>query len=154
MYEVANYALELQDMKKATKQEFIASLKSSGFSKGASIYRGVTRHHQQGRWQVRIGCVAGNKDLYFGTFATEEVAAEAYDIAAIKFRGMNAVTNFEINRYDVEAISSSSLPFVGFVKRLKSKSSAGEASTAAAAPKRILYAANARLNAASSNLVC
>ncbi|GJV56240.1 hypothetical protein Tco_1457245 [Tanacetum coccineum] len=38
--------------------------------------------------------------------------------------------------------------------RPKSKSSAGEASTAAAAPKCILYAANARLNAASSNLVC
>ncbi|GKE74119.1 hypothetical protein Tco_1536160, partial [Tanacetum coccineum] len=35
-----------------------------------------------------------------------------------------------------------------------SKSSAGEASTAAVAPKCILYAANARLNAASSNLVC
>ncbi|GJT54356.1 hypothetical protein Tco_0989410 [Tanacetum coccineum] len=42
----------------------------------------------------------------------------------------------------------------------KSKSSAGEASTAAAAPKcilyvanAILYAANARLNADSSNLV-
>ncbi|GJS74995.1 copia protein [Tanacetum coccineum] len=154
--------------------------------------------------------------------ATEEVAAEAYDIAAINFRGMNVVTNFEMNQYDVEAISSSSLPFVGSVKRLKviteteqkpslisnhqlsyyssgpnysmslkailvglysrrsritvlamdmflkkilirgrthllyqklsSKSSAGEASTAAAAPKRILYAANARLNAASSNL--
>ncbi|GKB74173.1 AP2-like ethylene-responsive transcription factor AIL6 [Tanacetum coccineum] len=94
-------------------------MKSSGFSRGASIYRGVTRHHQQGRWQARIGRVAGNKDLYLGTFATEEVAAEAYDIAAIKFRGMNAVTNFEMNRYDVEAISSSSLPFVGSVKRLK-----------------------------------
>ncbi|GKB43564.1 hypothetical protein Tco_0888506, partial [Tanacetum coccineum] len=35
---------------------------------------------------------------------------------------------------------------------LQSKSSAGEASTTAAAPKCILYAANARLNAASSNL--
>ncbi|GJU86604.1 AP2-like ethylene-responsive transcription factor AIL6 [Tanacetum coccineum] len=67
---VANYAQELQDMKKATKQEFIASLKRkiSGFSIGASIYRGVTRHHQQGRWQARIGRVAGNKDLYLGTF--------------------------------------------------------------------------------------
>lgn len=51
--------------------------------------------------------------------ATEEEAAEAYDIAAIKFRGINAVTNFEMNRYDVEAIGKSSLPVGGAAKRLK-----------------------------------
>ena len=51
--------------------------------------------------------------------ATEEEAAEAYDIAAIKFRGVNAVTNFEMNRYDVEAIAKSSLPIGGAAKRLK-----------------------------------
>ncbi|KAM3283209.1 AP2-like ethylene-responsive transcription factor AIL6 [Capsicum chacoense] len=120
-FPVANYAKEVEEMKHMTKQEFIASLrrKSSGFSRGASIYRGVTRHHQQGRWQARIGRVAGNKDLYLGTFATEEEAAEAYDIAAIKFRGVNAVTNFEMNRYDVEAIMKSSLPVGGTAKRLK-----------------------------------
>ncbi|XP_022740265.1 AP2-like ethylene-responsive transcription factor AIL6 [Durio zibethinus] len=118
---ISNYSKELEEMKHMTKQEFIASLrrKSSGFSRGASIYRGVTRHHQQGRWQARIGRVAGNKDLYLGTFATEEEAAEAYDIAAIKFRGVNAVTNFEMNRYDVEAIAKSSLPIGGAAKRLK-----------------------------------
>ncbi|XP_022991820.1 AP2-like ethylene-responsive transcription factor AIL6 [Cucurbita maxima] len=120
-FPVSNYAKELEEMKHVTKQEFIASLrrKSSGFSRGASIYRGVTRHHQQGRWQARIGRVAGNKDLYLGTFATEEEAAEAYDIAAIKFRGLNAVTNFEMNRYDVEAIAKSALPIGGAAKRLK-----------------------------------
>ncbi|KAL0290680.1 UNVERIFIED_CONTAM: AP2-like ethylene-responsive transcription factor PLT1 [Sesamum calycinum] len=77
-------------------------------------------HHQHGRWQARIGRVAGNKDLYLGTFSTQEEAAEAYDIAAIKFRGLNAVTNFEINRYDVKSIlESSTLPIGGAAKRLK-----------------------------------
>ncbi|XVE86873.1 hypothetical protein DITRI_Ditri18aG0070600 [Diplodiscus trichospermus] len=120
-FPISDYSKEVDDMKHLTKQEFIASLrrKSSGFSRGASIYRGVTRHHQQGRWQARIGRVAGNKDLYLGTFATEKEAAEAYDIAAIKFRGVNAVTNFEMSRYDVEAISKSSLPIGGAAKRLK-----------------------------------
>ncbi|KAI4387172.1 hypothetical protein MLD38_005022 [Melastoma candidum] len=103
-FPVSTYIRELEEMKLVTKQEFIASLR---------------RHHQQGRWQARIGRVAGNKDLYLGTFATEEEAAEAYDIAAIKFRGLNAVTNFEISRYDMEAIARSSLPVGGTAKRLK-----------------------------------
>ncbi|PNY10663.1 ap2-like ethylene-responsive transcription factor ant-like protein, partial [Trifolium pratense] len=70
-FPLENYQKELEEMKKMTRQEYVAHLrrKSSGFSRGASMYRGVTsRHHQHGRWQARIGRVAGNKDLYLGTF--------------------------------------------------------------------------------------
>ncbi|VAI37194.1 unnamed protein product [Triticum turgidum subsp. durum] len=109
-FPVEDYQEELEVMKNMTRQEYVAHLrrKSSGFSRGASMYRGVTRHHQQGRWQARIGRVSGNKDLYLGTFSAEADAAEAYDVAAIKFRGLNAVTNFDINRYDVDKIMESS----------------------------------------------
>ncbi|XP_065882060.1 AP2-like ethylene-responsive transcription factor ANT [Euphorbia lathyris] len=118
-FPLENYQNELEEMKNMSRQEYVAHLrrKSSGFSRGASIYRGVTRHHQHGRWQARIGRVAGNKDLYLGTFSTQEEAAEAYDIAAIKFRGVNAVTNFDITRYDVERIMASNTLLAGDLAR-------------------------------------
>ncbi|KAK6130760.1 hypothetical protein DH2020_035500 [Rehmannia glutinosa] len=80
------------------------------------------RHHQHGRWQARIGRVAGNKDLYLGTFSTQEEAAEAYDVAAIKFRGANAVTNFDMSRYDVDKITASNTLPTGEIARRKKDS--------------------------------
>ncbi|KAH7544667.1 hypothetical protein FEM48_Zijuj01G0010100 [Ziziphus jujuba var. spinosa] len=106
-FPVSNYEKELEEMKNMTRQEFVASLR---------------RHHQHGRWQARIGRVAGNKDLYLGTFSTQEEAAEAYDIAAIKFRGLNAVTNFDMSRYDVKSIASSNLPIGGMSGKSKNSS--------------------------------
>ncbi|XP_020693057.1 AP2-like ethylene-responsive transcription factor ANT [Dendrobium catenatum] len=118
-FSLEDYQEELVQMKNMSRQEYVAHLrrKSSGFSRGASIYRGVTRHHQHGRWQARIGRVSGNKDLYLGTFGTQEEAAEAYDIAAIKFRGTNAVTNFIMSRYDVDKIMASSTLLSGELAR-------------------------------------
>ncbi|KAI7731407.1 hypothetical protein M8C21_011518 [Ambrosia artemisiifolia] len=100
-FPLGTYKEELREMENLSKEEYIGSLrrKSSGFSRGVSKYRGVARHHHNGRWEARIGRVFGNKYLYLGTYATQEEAATAYDLAAIEYRGLNAVTNFDLSRY-------------------------------------------------------
>ncbi|XP_052732921.1 AP2-like ethylene-responsive transcription factor At1g16060 [Vigna angularis] len=100
-FPLSTYQNELKEMEGQSREEYIGSLrrKSSGFSRGVSKYRGVARHHHNGRWEARIGRVFGNKYLYLGTYATQEEAATAYDMAAIEYRGLNAVTNFDLSRY-------------------------------------------------------
>ncbi|XP_050385753.1 ethylene-responsive transcription factor WRI1 isoform X2 [Argentina anserina] len=100
-FPLETYTKELDEMQKVSKEEYLASLRrrSSGFSRGVSKYRGVARHHHNGRWEARIGRVFGNKYLYLGTYNTQEEAAAAYDMAAIEYRGTNAVTNFDISNY-------------------------------------------------------
>ncbi|PIN15971.1 hypothetical protein CDL12_11388 [Handroanthus impetiginosus] len=100
-FPLSTYEKELTEMEGQSREEYIGSLrrKSSGFSRGVSKYRGVARHHHNGRWEARIGRVFGNKYLYLGTYATQEEAAIAYDMAAIEYRGLNAVTNFDLSRY-------------------------------------------------------
>ncbi|XP_024031640.1 ethylene-responsive transcription factor WRI1 [Morus notabilis] len=73
-FPISDYEKEIEIMQTVTKEEYLASLrrKSSGFSRGVSKYRGVARHHHNGRWEARIGRVFGNKYLYLGTYSKSQ----------------------------------------------------------------------------------
>ncbi|KAL6767365.1 hypothetical protein ACKKBF_B34985 [Auxenochlorella protothecoides x Auxenochlorella symbiontica] len=101
-FPVEDYTESLAEMEELTSDEVVSRLRrgSVGFARGASQYRGVTKHHQHGKWEARIGRVDGSKYLYLGTFESAEEAARAYDRAAVKFRGRKAITNFKLTMYE------------------------------------------------------
>ncbi|XP_073112815.1 ethylene-responsive transcription factor WRI1 isoform X1 [Elaeis guineensis] len=103
------YLNECQEMQSMSKNDYVAYIRrnSNGFTRGASKYRGVARHHSSRRWEARIHDAHDNKNLFLGTFETQEEAAKAYDLAVINYRGSDALTNFPISNYLSEHPTSS-----------------------------------------------
>lgn len=62
------YKSEMTALRRLDKASVVAMLRrrSKGFSRGASRYRGVTRHHQPGKWEARVGRVTSGKYMVGG----------------------------------------------------------------------------------------
>ncbi|PUZ57969.1 hypothetical protein GQ55_5G472600 [Panicum hallii var. hallii] len=75
----------------ADEQAVTSQPSAAAVAQGSSRYKGVVPQ-PNGRWGAQI--YERHARVWLGTFPEEEAAARAYDVAALRYRGREAATNF------------------------------------------------------------
>ena len=93
-----------------------------GRSGPKSLYRGVSFYRPTGCWLAQVS--SKGKRLFLGNYKLEdeEMAAKAFDKAAIKIRGKDADTNFPVEEYaeEMRARGASEMSVEEFIAQLRS----------------------------------
>mmetsp|Transcript_32611 Transcript_32611/g.103915 ORF Transcript_32611/g.103915 Transcript_32611/m.103915 type:complete len:275 (-) Transcript_32611:185-1009(-) len=104
-FEVAEYQHEVEELMGMSQAELVAALRGRArkCNQQTSNYRGVSLLKQTGKWHAQIN--VGGKQVHLGYFGSEEMAARAYDRAAINKSGRDGQaiqTNFNLVEYKEE----------------------------------------------------
>ncbi|CAL0310046.1 unnamed protein product [Lupinus luteus] len=106
--QVGCYGNEIYEMQTMNKNDFIIKVrwKVKGNNTGSHTpYRGVYRIQDSRSWGAWLSQEDNDfPKIFLGTYYTAEDAARAHDVAQIKFKGMDAIINFELSSYDIKSI--------------------------------------------------